>query len=111
MASNHPTCVVVKPLPLLYPCDGCAEIDQIARDVAAILDRRGVVEMAWLCAARPDSKPKPRFPIIALDGCAKACALGWLATHGVVPECHYVLAERGEGAVERAADAIAAQLK
>lgn len=103
--------VFLKPLPLLYPCDGCARIDQIARDVAALLDRRGVAEMAWVCAANPDSEPKAWTPILALDGCAEGCARGWLAEHGVVPERHYVLAEHGEGAAERAADAIAAQLE
>jgi len=103
------TRVVVKPLPVLYACQGCPEFGQIAREVGALLDRGGVAEMVWL-GASPDLKPMRRFPIFALDGCDKACALRWLEAHGTAAERSYVLADRSPGAAQRAAQRIAAEL-
>ena len=101
--------VVLRPLPVLYACQGCAEFGQLAREVGALLDRGGAVEMVWL-GAGPELKPKPRFPIYALDGCAKACALRWLEGHGIAAQRSYVLADRSPGAAQRAAQRIAAEL-
>jgi uncharacterized metal-binding protein len=97
-----PVRVVVKPLPVLYACQGCPEFGQVARDVAAILDRSGVAEMIWL-GASGNSKPTQRFPIFTLDGCTKGCAQRWLAGHGVTAQRHFVLGELEdvEHAVER----------
>ena len=81
---------IVKPLPVLYACQGCAEFGQLARDVGAFFDRGGAVEMVWLGTGR-DRKPTTRFPIVALDGCGKACARRWLEGHGVSAERSFVI--------------------
>jgi len=99
---------IVRPLPVLYACQGCPEFGQMAREVGALLDWNGVAEMVWLGA--PDLKRSSRFPIVALDGCGKACALRWLERHRIVPESSYVLEERTPGSVERAVQRIAADL-
>ena len=83
--------VIVRPFPVLYACQGCPQFGQIAREVGAALERRGLAEMVWLGAA--DVEPKTRFPIFALDGCAQACARRWLAGHGVAARRSYVLAD------------------
>lgn len=83
---------IVRPLPVLYACQGCPEFGQAARDAGAALDRRGVVELIWLGASR-DPKPVQRYPIFALDGCDKACALEWLRRRRVPVERSYVLPE------------------
>jgi uncharacterized metal-binding protein len=94
---------------VLYACQGCPEFGQRARDAAALLDAAGVAEAIWLGASR-DLKPKSRFPILALDGCDKACALRWLERHGIAAERSYVLEERAPGSADRAAARIAAEL-
>ena len=99
--------VVLRALPVLYACQGCPEFGETAREVGVILDRQGVAEMVWLGA--PDLKRRSRFPIVALDGCGKACARRWLERHGIPPERAYVLAERS-GPAEEAARRIAADL-
>jgi uncharacterized metal-binding protein len=83
--------VVVQPLPVLYACQGCAEFGQLARDVGAFFDQAGTLELAWLGSGRR-LEPTTRFPVYALDGCARACARRWLERHGVTPERHWVLA-------------------
>ena len=83
--------VVVRPLPVLYACQGCVEFGQAARELGALLDRVGLAELVWLGAGR-EPKPKQRYPILALDGCDKACARAWLERHGVAPDGNYVLA-------------------
>lgn len=82
---------IVTPLPVLYACQGCAEFGQLARDVGAFFDQAGAVEMVWL-GAKGELKPTQRYPIVALDGCGKACALRWLARQGVSADASYVLA-------------------
>jgi uncharacterized metal-binding protein len=101
--------VVVKPLPVLYACQGCPEFGQTAQDVGALLDRAGVAQLVWLGAA-PDAPPVQRYPILALDGCDKACALRWLGQRGISPQRSYVLAARGPEAAQHAAQRIAAEL-
>lgn len=88
------TRAVVKPLPVLYACQGCPEFGQLARDVGALLDRAGVAEMVWLGSGR-DLRPTQRYPVLALDGCGKACALRWLERRGIAAERSYVLADPG----------------
>lgn len=79
----------VRPLPVLYACQGCEAHGHTAREVAALVERAGLAETAWL--GTPGLEPKARFPIIALDGCGEHCALRWLALHGVRADDHYVL--------------------
>jgi len=101
--------VVLRPLPVLYACQGCPEFGQTARDVGALLDRAGVAQLVWLGAA-PDATPARRYPILALDGCDKACALRWLGQRGITADRSHVLADRGPEAAQRAAQQIAAEL-
>ena len=82
--------VVLQPLPVLYACQGCAEFGQRARDVGAIFDRAGALEMVWLGSGAGPT-PTTRFPVFALDGCAKACARRWLTEHGIAAERSFVI--------------------
>jgi uncharacterized metal-binding protein len=100
--------VVVRPLPVIYACQGCPEFGETARDVGARLDWDGVAEMVWLGA--PDLRRKSRFPAVALDGCEKACAARWLERHGIPAERSYVVEGRGSGVVESAVRRITADL-
>jgi len=81
---------IVRPLPVLYACQGCAQFGQLARDVGAFFEQAGALEMVWLGARRKPERPQ-RYPILALDGCEKGCAARWLGERGVVPEGVYVL--------------------
>jgi uncharacterized metal-binding protein len=101
--------VVLRPLPVLYACQGCAEFGDLAREVGALLDRGGVAQLVWLGAA-PNATPARRYPILALDGCDKACALRWLGERGIAADRSYVLADRSPGSAQRAAQQIAAEL-
>jgi uncharacterized metal-binding protein len=100
---------ILKPLPVLYTCQGCAQFGQAARDAGKMLDHAGVAETMWLGAGR-DLRPTSRFPIFALDGCDQACARRWLERHGIAAERSYVLAEHAAGSARRAAQRIAAEL-
>ena len=82
--------VIVRPFPVIYACPGCTEFGQRARDVGTRLNRAGVAELIWLGDGR-DGRPTQRYPIFALDGCTKACALRWLHGHGIVPQRSHVL--------------------
>lgn len=87
--SVPPSVIRVRPLPVLYACQGCEAHGQVARQVAVLIERAGLAETAWLGTS--GLEPKARFPIIALDGCADGCALRWLAQRGVRADRHYVL--------------------
>ncbi|HEU4350793.1 MAG TPA: putative zinc-binding protein [Burkholderiales bacterium] len=82
--------IVLRPFPVLYACQGCPEYGQGARDLAQRLDRAGVGELIWLGSAA-DIQPTERYPVLAIDGCKKGCALKWLADHGVAAEGGYVV--------------------
>ena len=82
--------VVLRPLPVAYACQGCPEFGQRARDFAAALDRDGVAEMVWLGAAK-ELTPTQRYPVFAVDGCSKGCALQWLARQGIAAERSYIV--------------------
>ena len=86
---------ILRPLPVLYACRGCPEFGWAAREIGAELERRGRAQLVWLGAAAP-AKLAERFPIHALDGCAKGCTLDWLSREGIVPERHYILPEDAE---------------
>jgi len=72
----------LRAMPVLFACRGC-ERDGAAREVARLLDRRGLGE-AYLAGAEAD-RARARFPIYAIEGCEKACASAWLAGIGVRP--------------------------
>jgi uncharacterized metal-binding protein len=104
--------VVLKPLPVLYACQGCPEFGQLARDVGVALDREAVAELVWLGDGKGgvrDLRPTQRFPVFSLDACAKGCARRWLAERGIAAQRSYVLNQDG-AAAGRAAKRIAAQL-
>jgi uncharacterized metal-binding protein len=84
--------VVLRPLPVLYACQGCAEFGQAARDIAAFFDHAGAVEAVWLGKAA-NLRPTSRFPVYALDGCGRGCARRWLEQHGVAPQRSFVLTQ------------------
>lgn len=105
----NPMRAVVRPLAVLYACQGCPEHGQVARDAGAILDAAGVAEMVWL-GTRADVKPKSRFPILSLDGCGEECARRWLEQRGARVDRSYILAGRGAEAARRGAEHIAAEL-
>lgn len=101
--------MVVRPLPVLFACQGCAQFGDLAHEVAAVLDAHGFAEAAWLgnTAAEEQlaSKARSRFPVYAVEGCAKRCAWQWLAQRGVKAQRLFILAAPGEGA-----EAIAARI-
>ena len=84
---------VLRPLPVLYACQGCERFGQAAREFAERLDRAGVAEAHWL--GKPGIQPTTRFPVVAVDACADGCALRWLEARGIRPERHYALSAEG----------------
>jgi uncharacterized metal-binding protein len=87
-------------LPVLYACSGCTSAGELADHVARELDRAGIAEMASLAgigAHEPQqlSRARSRFPVIAVDGCANACARRCLERNGIEPSRHFVLARYG----------------
>lgn len=86
--------------PLVYSCSGCSSAAQMANHVALQLDRRGVAEMSCIAGVGGDVPALVKValsgrPIIAIDGCAMACAKNCLARHSVEPEAHIVLNDFG----------------
>lgn len=87
-------------LPLVYSCSGCSSAAQAANHIALQLDRRGVAEMSCIAGVGGDVPHLVKIatsgrPVIALDGCALACAKSCLARHGVQPDRYYQLQEHG----------------
>lgn len=87
-------------LPLVYSCSGCSSAAQTANHIALQLDRQGVAEMSCIAGVGGDVPHLVRIaksgrPVIALDGCALACARHCLARHGVQPDHYYQLQEYG----------------
>jgi uncharacterized metal-binding protein len=83
-------------MPVLFACRGC-ERDAAAREVARLLDRRGVGE-AYLAGAEAE-RARARFPIYAIEGCEQACASAWLAGIGVRQASCFFLRTEGKVAV------------
>ena len=81
--------IVLRPFPVLYACQGCPEYGQAARELGERLDRAGVGELVWLGAAA-EIQPTERYPVFAIDGCKKGCALKWLAQRGIEAEGSYI---------------------
>jgi uncharacterized metal-binding protein len=80
--------LVLRPLPVVFACRGCA-LDAAARAAVAELDRRGLGEAAL--AGANEAKARSRFPIYVVEGCAKNCATQWLGSIGVRPQASCVL--------------------
>ena len=101
-----------RPLPVMFSCRGCPEYGNMACDVAAVLETRGFAENGWLGAPGSEepkltAKARSRFPVYAIDGCAKRCALQWLGSRGVKAKRHFILAAPGDTA-EQIAERITA---
>jgi uncharacterized metal-binding protein len=86
--------------PLVYSCSGCSSAAQLANHVALQLDRRGVAEMSCIAGIGGDVPALLKLarsgrPIVALDGCALACARSCLARHDIAPDSYHQLNEYG----------------
>jgi uncharacterized metal-binding protein len=86
--------LVLEPLPVLYACQGCPEYGQVARDAGARMERAGTAELHWL-GSRWEVRPTDRYPVFAIDGCAKACAARWLEGHGLRADRSYIVGAQG----------------
>lgn len=89
-----------KTLPLVYSCSGCSSAAQLANHVALRLDRMHAAEMSCIAGVGGDVAPLVKLArsgrrILAIDGCAMACARQCLARQGVTPDRHLQLAGLG----------------
>jgi uncharacterized metal-binding protein len=89
-----------KMIPLVYSCSGCSSAAQMANHVALQLDRRDVAEMSCIAGVGGDVPALVKVarsgrPIIAIDGCALACAKSCLQRHAVEPDLYYQLNQHG----------------
>ena len=87
-------------LPIVYSCSGCSSAAQMSNFLALQLDRSGIAKMSCIAGVGGDVKKmvktaKSARKIIAIDGCALACAKACLNRHGLTPAVHYQLAELG----------------
>lgn len=91
--------MIVKPLPVVYACRGCASDGRTARRVTTALDQLGLAESCCMPGDGGDfscaSRARSRYPIFAIDGCPEACALRWLKRLGITPQRHYVTTDLG----------------
>jgi uncharacterized metal-binding protein len=89
-----------KEIPLVYSCSGCSSAAQMANHVALQLDRRDVAEMSCIAGVGGDVPALVKLarsgrPVIAIDGCALACAKSCLQRHAVEPDLYYQLNQYG----------------
>jgi uncharacterized metal-binding protein len=103
------TAMRVRAFPVLYPCAGCPEWGDGARDAARLLERRGAGEMSGLNDIGL-AKARARYPIVAIDACSAGCARAWLERHGAAPHFAYVLVGREVQDADAAAARICAEL-
>ena len=87
-------------LPLVYACSGCSSVAQLANTCAVRLDREGLAEMSCISGVGGGVKSLVKLAqsgraILALDGCALACASACLSNAGVNPDRHLVLNREG----------------
>ena len=89
-----------KTFPLVYSCSGCADVAQVANQVALELDRGGVAEMSCIAGVGGDVPGLVQIarsgrPIIGLDGCALACVKNCLAERNLVANHYFRLDDLG----------------
>jgi uncharacterized metal-binding protein len=87
-------------LPLVYACSGCSSVAQLANDLALRLDRLSKAEMSCISGvgggvAALLKLARSGRPILALDGCALACAKACLTRADIVADVHLVLNRHG----------------
>lgn len=97
--------LVLRPIPVVFACSGC-DLDLLARQAVAELDRRGLAEAS--VAGRDSAKARARYPIFVVEGCDKGCAAQWLAGQGVKPQRSFILDPKGDVAAQL--EAITAEL-
>jgi uncharacterized metal-binding protein len=78
---------------VVYACYGCSNAG-LATDIAVVLDRESIAEMASIAGLRTNYLPAVHKAItsdciIAIDGCWRSCASSALAEHGLIPT-HYI---------------------
>ena len=86
--------------PLVYSCSGCADVAQVANQVAIELDRAGVAEMSCIAGVGGNVPGIVRIassgrPIIGLDGCPLACVKSCLRERDLVADHYFRLDEIG----------------
>jgi uncharacterized metal-binding protein len=86
--------------PLVYSCSGCSSAAQMANDLAVRLDRERLAEMSCIAGVGGDVAPLVNTATsgratMVIDGCPLECARECLERHGVSPDHHVDLAERG----------------
>jgi uncharacterized metal-binding protein len=91
-------------LPLVYSCSGCSSAAQLANHLALRLDRAGLAEMSCIAGIGGDvpalvaiarKAARAGRPVLAIDGCALACARACLWQRGLAATEHVQLAEDG----------------
>ncbi|MFZ6757123.1 putative zinc-binding protein [Undibacterium sp. Ji50W] len=87
-------------LPLVYACSGCSSVAQLANDCAVRLDREQKAQMSCISGVGGGVSSLVKLAqsgraILALDGCALACAKACLQQAGVEPGVHLVLNQQG----------------
>lgn len=85
---------------IIYSCSGCSSVAQLANHLALRADREQLAEMSCIAGVGAGVKPlvhKARSgrPLIAIDGCALACARACLAQQGLLPQLHIELSQMG----------------
>lgn len=89
-----------QPLPLLVACFGCNYLSQLCNDLAAQLleDGKGLycksVDIECMDRSSIQSLSE-RHPLMSVDGCEKACALGALREFGCEPNACVELSKFG----------------
>jgi uncharacterized metal-binding protein len=90
--------------PLVYSCSGCSSAAQLTNHLALRLDRAGVAEMSCIAGVgggvpslvrRVQAAAASGRAVVAIDGCALACAKASLLSRNVAPTLHVQLAESG----------------
>lgn len=82
--------------PVVYACIGSSNVARLAMDIAVILDRDSIAELSSTVGLRANYLPIVHkactaSSIIAIDGCARNCALSALARHSLIPTHHVQL--------------------
>ena len=83
---------------LVYSCSGCADVGEIADQVARKLTREGYGKMTCLASISADisgtiASARGADENITVDGCSVACARKTLENIGVNPAESYILTE------------------
>ena len=90
--------------PLVYACSGCSSVAQMANHLAVRLNRAGQAEMSCIAGiggnvpgivSKLQRAVREQRPIVAIDGCAMACARSSMQQRGAEPTVHLRLDRQG----------------